>query len=113
MTSAAIEDRTPREDEPAQDGDGGEHRGNRVTEKRGSSDGASEGGEVRCDVVDRGDKSLVHDVGDGNEETAREGALNDVTTGSNGSCGGSYLCTAGSGYDGPTGLGTPIGTSAL
>lgn len=36
-------------------------------------------------------------------------ALNDVISGSNGNCGGSYLCTAGSGYDGPTGLGTPNG----
>jgi hypothetical protein len=35
----------------------------------------------------------------------------DVTSGSNGSCGGSYLCTAGPGYDGPTGLGTPDGTA--
>jgi subtilase family serine protease len=34
-------------------------------------------------------------------------SLFDVTSGSNGSCGGSYLCTAGTGYDGPTGLGTP------
>lgn len=33
--------------------------------------------------------------------------LNDVTSGSNGSCGGTYFCTAGAGYDGPTGLGTP------
>lgn len=40
-------------------------------------------------------------------------ALNDVTTGSNGSCGGSYLCTAGTGYDGPTGLGTPAGVGAF
>lgn len=40
-------------------------------------------------------------------------SLNDVTSGSNGSCGGSYLCTAGSGYDGPTGLGTPDGTAAF
>ncbi|MEV6055083.1 S53 family peptidase [Streptomyces sp. NPDC052107] len=40
-------------------------------------------------------------------------ALNDVTSGSNGSCGGSYLCTAGPGYDGPTGLGTPKGTGAF
>ncbi len=40
-------------------------------------------------------------------------ALNDVTTGANGSCGGSYLCTAGPGYDGPTGLGTPNGTAAF
>ncbi|WP_245795634.1 putative Ig domain-containing protein [Actinacidiphila alni] len=41
------------------------------------------------------------------------GSLNDVTSGSNGSCGGSYLCTAKSGYDGPTGLGTPNGTAAF
>ena len=34
----------------------------------------------------------------------------DVTSGSNGSCSGSYLCTAGPGYDGPTGFGTPDGT---
>jgi subtilase family serine protease len=40
-------------------------------------------------------------------------ALNDVTSGSNGSCGGSYLCTAVSGFDGPTGLGTPNGTTAF
>ncbi|MFF8994178.1 peptidase S8 [Streptomyces sp. NPDC014983] len=40
-------------------------------------------------------------------------ALNDVTSGSNGSCTTSYLCTARSGYDGPTGLGTPEGVSAF
>jgi subtilase family serine protease len=40
-------------------------------------------------------------------------ALFDVTAGSNGSCGGSYLCTAVTGYDGPTGLGTPNGTGAF
>jgi len=39
--------------------------------------------------------------------------LNDVTSGSNGSCGGSYLCTAGPGFDGPTGLGTPNTTSGF
>ncbi len=32
-----------------------------------------------------------------------------VTSGSNGSCDGSYLCTGGSGYRGPTGVGTPDG----
>ena len=37
------------------------------------------------------------------------GKLFDVTTGSNGSCSPSYLCTAKVGYDGPTGLGTPNG----
>ncbi|MFF3911616.1 hypothetical protein ACFYZJ_38090 [Streptomyces sp. NPDC001848] len=41
------------------------------------------------------------------------GALNDVATGSNGTCSPAYLCTAGSGYDGPTGLGTPNGTAAF
>jgi subtilase family serine protease len=40
-------------------------------------------------------------------------SLFDVTSGSNGSCGGSYLCTAGTGFDGPTGNGTPNGTSAF
>jgi subtilase family serine protease len=48
-------------------------------------------------------------------------SLNDVTSGTNGSCGGllsggsakKYLCTAGAGYDGPTGLGTPKGTAAF
>jgi subtilase family serine protease len=44
---------------------------------------------------------------------ANPSALNDVTSGSNGSCGGSYLCTAGAGYDGPTGLGTPNGVAAF
>jgi subtilase family serine protease len=39
--------------------------------------------------------------------------LFDVTSGSNGSCGGTYLCTAGPGYDGPTGLGTPNGVGAF
>jgi hypothetical protein len=36
------------------------------------------------------------------------GTLDDVVSGSDGKCG-SYLCTAGPGYDGPTGLGTPEG----
>jgi hypothetical protein len=42
------------------------------------------------------------------------GAANfhDVTSGGNGSCG-SYLCTAGPGYDGPTGLGTPKGVGGF
>jgi hypothetical protein len=39
--------------------------------------------------------------------------LYDVTSGSNGSCGGSILCTAATGYDGPTGWGTPNGLTAF
>lgn len=43
----------------------------------------------------------------------RKGAsLNDVTEGINGYCGG-VECTAGPGWDGPTGVGTPKGVSAL
>lgn len=41
-------------------------------------------------------------------------SLWDVTSGSNGSCRRQpYLCTAGPGYDGPTGNGTPNGVSAF
>ena len=40
-------------------------------------------------------------------------AFNDVTSGSNGSCTHAYLCTAGTGYDGPTGLGTPRGAGGF
>jgi subtilase family serine protease len=39
--------------------------------------------------------------------------LFDVTTGSNGTCSTSVWCHAGTGWDGPTGLGTPNGTSAF
>jgi len=44
---------------------------------------------------------------------ANAGLLHDVTSGSDGSCGGTYLCTAGPGYDAPTGLGTPDGLGAF
>jgi hypothetical protein len=35
--------------------------------------------------------------------------MNDVVSGSNGNCAPAYLCVAGPGYDGPTGMGTPMG----
>jgi subtilase family serine protease len=41
------------------------------------------------------------------------GSLNDITGGSNGTCSVSYFCNAGTGYDGPTGNGTPIGIGAF
>ncbi len=44
---------------------------------------------------------------------AQAGTLNDVTQGDNGSCTPASLCTAGPGYDGPTGLGTPNGLDAF
>jgi subtilase family serine protease len=40
-------------------------------------------------------------------------SLFDVTSGSNGACSPAYLCTAGAGYDGPTGLGTPDGSGGF
>lgn len=40
------------------------------------------------------------------------GSLNDVAGGSNGSCG-NLLCNATTGWDGPTGLGTPNGTGGF
>lgn len=39
--------------------------------------------------------------------------LHDVTSGSNGTCSTPVWCTAGTGWDGPTGLGTPNGTTAF
>jgi subtilase family serine protease len=39
--------------------------------------------------------------------------LFDVTSGSNGTCSPTYLCKGATGYDGPTGLGTPNGTAAF
>jgi subtilase family serine protease len=44
---------------------------------------------------------------------ANTGSLFDVTAGSNGTCSPAYLCTAGTGFDGPTGLGTPNGIGAF
>jgi hypothetical protein len=49
----------------------------------------------------------------GSDPYGNVAALFDVTSGSNGTCGGTYLCTGTGGYDGPTGLGTPNGTSAF
>jgi hypothetical protein len=44
---------------------------------------------------------------------ANPGRLHDIVEGSTGTCTPAYLCTAGPGYDGPTGLGTPDGVDAF
>ncbi len=48
---------------------------------------------------------------------AHDASINPVMSGSNGSCGGAYLCTAGTAtgdnYNGPAGLGTPSGIGAF
>ncbi|MEV6832809.1 peptidase S8 [Amycolatopsis sp. NPDC051102] len=55
----------------------------------------------------------VSGVSGANTVYSHTSSLYDVSGGSNGSCGGSYLCTAVTGYDGPTGLGTPAGGAAF
>jgi hypothetical protein len=50
---------------------------------------------------------------DNNFPYAHSGSFFDVTSGSNGSCSPSQLCTARAGWDGPTGLGTPNGTGGF
>ena len=44
---------------------------------------------------------------------ANPGALNPIGAGSNGSCSPLYLCTAGIGYSGPAGVGSPKGIAAF
>ncbi|MDT5009944.1 MAG: hypothetical protein QOH57_1561, partial [Mycobacterium sp.] len=44
---------------------------------------------------------------------AHTGNLYDVTSGNNGTCSPTLLCTAAAGWDGPTGLGTPNGVAAF
>jgi subtilase family serine protease len=54
------------------------------------------------------------DVADGSYVwTHHSGGINDVTSGSNGSCDTARWCTAAYGWDGPTGWGTPNGVTAL
>jgi hypothetical protein len=43
----------------------------------------------------------------------RAGSLNDVIRGSDGACGGTYFCAAQTGYDGPSGNGTPKGKAGF
>jgi subtilase family serine protease len=50
---------------------------------------------------------------DNNYPYAHASSLFDVTSGSNGSCSTTKWCTAGTGWDGPTGLGTPNGAGAF
>ncbi len=50
---------------------------------------------------------------DNNYPYAHAGSLFDVTSGSNGSCPTTQWCNARTGWDGPTGLGTPNGTGAF
>jgi hypothetical protein len=46
-------------------------------------------------------------------DPVRQSALNPIGAGSNGSCSPLYLCTAGHGYSGPAGVGSPKGIAAF
>ena len=52
-------------------------------------------------------------VSDASLAYANASALNDVVSGTNGNCPVAYFCTAETGYDGPTGNGTPSGTTGF
>jgi subtilase family serine protease len=52
-------------------------------------------------------------IDDASSLWAHHKKLNDVTSGSNGTCPTSRWCTAHSGWDGPTGFGTPNGVAAF
>jgi hypothetical protein len=49
----------------------------------------------------------------GSNPYAHPEALFDIVSGTNGNCTPAYLCNAGPGYDGPTGMGTPDGIAAF
>lgn len=55
----------------------------------------------------------VGNVSYGSYPYGHTSSLNDVASGSNGSCGNYVLCNAGGGWDGPTGLGTPNGVGGF
>jgi subtilase family serine protease len=59
--------------------------------------------------------ALAHNFGTyaGQYTWGHTSGLHDVTSGSNGTCSPSLWCTAGVGWDGPTGLGTPNGLSSF
>jgi len=62
-----------------------------------------------------GNGTSIHD---GSFSYSHTGSLHDVTSGNNDPCGlppanASYVCAAGTGYDGPTGNGTPNGIGAF
>jgi uncharacterized membrane protein YgcG len=60
----------------------------------------------------KGVSGVQHDT-DPRQLYRSDAALFDVVGGSNGTCGGVYLCNGMPGYDGPTGLGTPNGLGAF
>ena len=72
------------------------------------------GGTSVASPIIAGVYALANNGGGTSTPYAHISSLHDVTSGSNGHCSRTpALCTAGSGWDGPTGLGTPNGIGAF
>jgi hypothetical protein len=81
-----------------------------VYDKYGSGGWVIVGGTSAASPIVAGIFALTnHGSADASLAYSNPTAFFDVTTGSNGSCGGTYLCTSKAGFDGPTGIGTPNG----
>ncbi len=87
--------------------------GPRSTRRYGSSGWLQVGGTSLSSPLIAAVYALSGNTSNGSAPYGNAGALHDVTSGSNGTCSPAYLCTAGVGYDGPTGLGTPNGLAAF
>lgn len=79
------------------------------TRYQGKSGWFKVGGTSLASPLIAGVYALSGNFGAGSMYTTASTNLHDIIIGSNGSCG-SYLCNASTGYDGPTGMGTPFGT---
>jgi hypothetical protein len=75
--------------------------------------GTSVGAPIIASVYALAGNAKIVPLTNGSYPYSHPKGLSDVTSDSNGSCGGSYLCAGGTGYDGPTGNGTPNGIGAL
>ena len=70
---AEVEDRSSCENEPAHEGAAGQERRERMTKQDGGGGGACKSGEIGHDVVDGSHESMVDDMSDSYDDTAREG----------------------------------------
>ena len=73
MWFSAVKHRPSREKEPAQDCRAAQDRGDRMTKQYGCPGGTPKGREICNNVVDGGDESPIHDMGDSYDDTTRKG----------------------------------------
>jgi hypothetical protein len=86
---------------------------------QGGQGGTGVGGTAVAAAIVAGEYALAGSPGTSNDPAAypyaHTAGLNDITSGTNSgsTCSPAYICTAGTGYDGPTGLGSPASTQAF